>query len=390
MRAIPRHQVFISYSHQDKEWLRKLRTMLKPLIRKGKISVWDDTHIQPSQQWRNEIKQALAQAKVAVLLVSPDFLASDFIAEEELPPLLDAAEKEGLKILWIPIRASWYEETEIEKYQAAHDPANPLASLNPAEQEMALVKIAKVIKAACEPSATEALQPMAPRPLPQKATGARLQFLKGSSVSLTRLFARPQIILGRPKLTADLWLALFPLDEPDNQTRMDSFSETHAVVSMNAQAKIRDDHSKGGTKVNGTTLKGGKWQALHNGDLISFCHEALQLRVRLEPTRWLRLDRVNDSPQVENYLFLRGTGTAMMGNSEEAAIKVSETDENHLAELSYQEGGFVIVGQNTPVTINGQSISPGMRVGLRQGDLVEVGPLLFEFQIGAYPGEQVG
>lgn len=378
MPAIPRHQVFISYSHQDKEWLRKLRTMLKPLIRKGKISVWDDTHIQPSQQWRNEIQQALAQAKVAVLLVSRDFLASDFIAEEELPPLLDAAEKEGLKILWIPIRASLYKETEIEKYQATHDPANPLASLNPAEQEVVLVKIAEAIKTACLSSEN---------PSPQKATGARLQFLKGSPITLTRLFARPQIILGRPKLTADLWLALFPLDKPDNQTRMDSFSETHAVVSMNAQAKIRDDHSKGGTKVNGTTLKGGKWQALHNGDLISFCHEALQLRVRLEPAQWLRLDRVNDGPQVENYLCLQGT--AVLGGSQEAAIKVSDTAESNLAALGHQEGGFVMVGQNAPVMINGQSISPGMRVGLRQGDLVEVGPLLFEFQIGVYPGEQV-
>ena len=143
-----RDHVFISYSHKDIKWLEKLQTELTPMKREGKLKVWADTDIEAGTKWHEEISKALANAKVAVLLVTPDFLASDFIAKHELPPLLEAAEKDGLVILWIAVRPSSYKETEIERYQAANEPSKPLASLTRVKQDAVLVQIGQKIKKA--------------------------------------------------------------------------------------------------------------------------------------------------------------------------------------------------------------------------------------------------
>jgi hypothetical protein len=117
--------VFISYSHKDKECLEKLQMMLRPLVRK-KLAVWDDTKISAGAKWKDEIESVLTVAKVTILLVSPNLLGSDFIAEHELLHLLKAAENEGLLILWIHVSSCLYDEIEIKDYQASHDISKPL------------------------------------------------------------------------------------------------------------------------------------------------------------------------------------------------------------------------------------------------------------------------
>ncbi len=142
-----RSQLFISYSHRDSKWLERLRTMLRPLEQHHGLELWDDSRIQPGSLWREEIEKALASARVALLLVSSDFLASDFVTRNELPTLFRAAKQEGLRILWVPLRPClWQDIPEIEQYQAAIPPDRTLASMKEVEKEEAFVQIAEEIK----------------------------------------------------------------------------------------------------------------------------------------------------------------------------------------------------------------------------------------------------
>src|SRR4051812_14365600 len=80
--------IFISYSHKDAQWLEKLKQFLRPLQDKDMIRVWDDTEIRTGAEWLAEIRKALEAARVAVFLVTQDFLNSPFINSEELPALV--------------------------------------------------------------------------------------------------------------------------------------------------------------------------------------------------------------------------------------------------------------------------------------------------------------
>jgi hypothetical protein len=140
-----RTQVFISYSHKDKKWLDRLQVHLAPLEREGLVQRWDDTKIKPGAKWRNEIATALAAAKVAILLVSADFLASDFIVKDELPPLLAAAEKEGAVIIPLLVSPGRFHETaSVSQFHAVN--AKPLTAMDENAQEQVLYEVSKAIE----------------------------------------------------------------------------------------------------------------------------------------------------------------------------------------------------------------------------------------------------
>jgi hypothetical protein len=138
--------VFISYSHKDKKWLNRLQVHLKPLERLGVVTRWDDTLIQPGSNWRDEIKKAIKSARVAVLLISADFLASDFIANDELPPLLNAAKARGTIVLPVMVSPSLVPDS-LSQFQAVNPLSRPMNAMSKADQEALLVKIVKAIEA---------------------------------------------------------------------------------------------------------------------------------------------------------------------------------------------------------------------------------------------------
>jgi hypothetical protein len=85
-----RDLVFVSYSHRDAAWRERLGVIIKPWVRNGGLKYWADPYIQVGDDWQRKIEAPLARARVGVLLLTADFLASDFICDYEIPPLLAA------------------------------------------------------------------------------------------------------------------------------------------------------------------------------------------------------------------------------------------------------------------------------------------------------------
>ena len=137
--------VFVSYCHKDKEWLERLTIFVKALEKRGvSLQVWVDTSIKPGERWHDEIRLALRQAWAAILIISEDFLASDFIADEELPVLLRAAEQEGVAIMPLIARPSTFSShPALGEFQAFNTPSRPLCDLSPGDQDRVFVKLSE-------------------------------------------------------------------------------------------------------------------------------------------------------------------------------------------------------------------------------------------------------
>lgn len=155
-------KVFISYARKDAEWLERLEVHLKPLERQGLIDLWYDKRIESGADWRQEIENALAKHDIAVLLISPDYLASDFIDAKELPSILNTAKEKDTYILPViisPCRITLQEE--LEKIQAVNPPDKPLSTMDEATREQVFVDVAETIEKIAN-SANKPKQPKIP------------------------------------------------------------------------------------------------------------------------------------------------------------------------------------------------------------------------------------
>ena len=108
-------KVFISYSHKDEEFKDELITMLAGLQRQGIVDAWQDRRIDAGDEWYKSIQDAMNDCDLALLLVSPDYLASSFIQEEEQPKLLQHHQEIKLRVIPIIVRPCKWESAPVLK-----------------------------------------------------------------------------------------------------------------------------------------------------------------------------------------------------------------------------------------------------------------------------------
>ena len=137
-------KVFISYSHKDEAWKDRLQSQLTVLEIEGFYSVWEDRQIDLGDNWYPEIETALNTADVAILLITADFLTSQFILAEEIPRLLKRREKEGIRIIPLILKpCPWRKVKWLSALQGASRDNVELSGLTEHEQDSVLSELAE-------------------------------------------------------------------------------------------------------------------------------------------------------------------------------------------------------------------------------------------------------
>jgi internalin A len=122
------YRIFVSYSRKDKRYRQQLDINLVPLRRNGLISVWHDRVILPGQEWDPEIDKHLESADIVLVLVSPDFLASEYAYGREMSRALERHQSEETIVVPIILRPSDWQHSPLAALQALPGDGRPISS----------------------------------------------------------------------------------------------------------------------------------------------------------------------------------------------------------------------------------------------------------------------
>lgn len=121
-------KVFFCYAREDEPLLEKLKSHLRPLQRKGFIDVWYDRNIGAGTEWEREIDKQLDMAQIVLLLVSPDFIDSDYCYSIEMKHALERHERGEAWVIPIILRQSYWQEEPFGKLQVLPTDGRPVRS----------------------------------------------------------------------------------------------------------------------------------------------------------------------------------------------------------------------------------------------------------------------
>lgn len=139
---------FISYSHADAKLKADLITHLTPLKRLGIIDTWNDQEIKAGDEWEKEIATKLATADLVLLLISADFIASEFCYTNELSTALERHKAKKATVIPVILRPCLWNELPLGTIQALPPGGKPVTSFD--NQDEALTAVAKSVREAAQ------------------------------------------------------------------------------------------------------------------------------------------------------------------------------------------------------------------------------------------------
>lgn len=140
-------KLFISYSHKDEVHLENLRTHLIPLERRRLIEPWFDGHVLPGDNLDERIAAALGQADVIILLVSPDFIASEYCHAKEMATAIERHQQGAARVLPIILRECQWRQEPFGRLKALPKDGKPIAMASWQHTDTIWNSIAEAIEA---------------------------------------------------------------------------------------------------------------------------------------------------------------------------------------------------------------------------------------------------
>lgn len=136
--------LFIVYSYKDERLWEQLERHLSLLAREGLITSWHDRRILPGEEWRGEIDSHLERANLILLLISADFLASDYCYDIEIKRALERHNCGDARVIPIILRPTDWGGTPFAKLQALPTDARPITTW--ANRDKALFNVVQGIR----------------------------------------------------------------------------------------------------------------------------------------------------------------------------------------------------------------------------------------------------
>ncbi|MGH9722340.1 MAG: toll/interleukin-1 receptor domain-containing protein, partial [Bryobacteraceae bacterium] len=124
----PAIRIFYSYSHKDERLRNELETHLRLLQRHGLIDPWQDRLIDPGDEWKPEIDQNLERADIILLLISADFIASDYCHDIEMKRALERHSKGEARVIPVILREVDWRIAQFKKLQPLPKDGKPVTA----------------------------------------------------------------------------------------------------------------------------------------------------------------------------------------------------------------------------------------------------------------------
>ncbi|MGB1204015.1 MAG: hypothetical protein ACPG5B_00125 [Chitinophagales bacterium] len=138
-----RNKVYLCYSTKDNFHKNEIKKYFKPLLFKD--AIWCKDNIKAHEVKNEKIKQAISETKVAIFLVSTDFLASDFVMDKEVPAILKAVEKGHTFPLVIILKpCSFTDIPSLNKYQTVNPPTQEVSRMDENEKAALFVNLVRL------------------------------------------------------------------------------------------------------------------------------------------------------------------------------------------------------------------------------------------------------